>query len=244
VYPVSLGRRAFWRTRRCRSYDDLLRSTLDCHWGIVSTAVAAASDKRTLLLPMQPPSLIDMHQRDAWSPCPILRIVSTALEGATMTMMGATKFERFFRAAGGLDVDNQDLKRYSDFVNHKIYDLLVRGQATAKANGRDVIDPHDLPITKRLQECIHAFTKLGGEIDLKSIVDHINYCEAAARPGHQGRDGGKACRDRRRFERGACTRVQAHQSRHRESRNRGLGARRSDLRPAAIVRPMRMYGDG
>jgi hypothetical protein len=100
-------------------------------------------------------------------------IVSTALEGATMTVMGVTKFERFFRAAAGLGVDKQDLKRYSDFVNHKIYDLLVRAQATAKANGRDVIDPHDLPITKGLQECIHAFTKLDGEIELKSIVDHI-----------------------------------------------------------------------
>jgi hypothetical protein len=101
------------------------------------------------------------------------KIVSTALEGATMTVMGVTKFERFFRAAAGLGVDKQDLKRYSDFVNHKIYDLLVRAQATAKANGRDVIDPHDLPITKGLQECIHAFTKLDAEIELKSILDHI-----------------------------------------------------------------------
>ncbi|MEA2730109.1 MAG: hypothetical protein QOF70_4584, partial [Acetobacteraceae bacterium] len=60
------------------------------------------------------------------------------------------------------------LKRYSDFVNHKIYDLLLRGEAAAKANGRDIIDPKDLPITKGLQECIHAFTKLDGEIELKS----------------------------------------------------------------------------
>ena len=58
-------------------------------------------------------------------------------------------------------------------VNHKIYDLLLRGQATAKANGRDVIDPHDLPITKGLRECIHAFAKLNGEIELNSILDHI-----------------------------------------------------------------------
>lgn len=90
-----------------------------------------------------------------------------------MAVMGATKFERFFRAAAGLNVDKQDVKRYSDFVNHKIYDLLLRGQATAKANGRDVIDPHDLPITKGLQECIHAFAKLNGEIGLNSILDHI-----------------------------------------------------------------------
>ena len=90
-----------------------------------------------------------------------------------MAVMGVMKFERFFRATAGLKVGKQDLKRYSDFVNHKIYNLLVRGQATAKANGRDVIDPQDLPITKGLQECIHAFTKLDAEIELKSILDHM-----------------------------------------------------------------------
>jgi Domain of unknown function (DUF1931) len=90
-----------------------------------------------------------------------------------MTVMGTTKFERFFRVAASLDVDKQDLKRYSDFVNHKIYDLLIRGQATAKANGRDIIEPHDLPITKGLRECIHACAKLEGEIELKAILDHI-----------------------------------------------------------------------
>ncbi|MEA2740023.1 MAG: hypothetical protein QOH05_3330, partial [Acetobacteraceae bacterium] len=40
--------------------------------------------------------------------------------------MGVTKFERFFRVAASLDVDEHDLKRYTDFVNHKIYDLLLR----------------------------------------------------------------------------------------------------------------------
>ena len=87
--------------------------------------------------------------------------------------MGITQFERFFRRTASLDVDKQDLKRYSDFVNHKIYDLLIRGQATAKANGRDIIEPHDLPITKGLRECIHAFAKLEGEIELRAILDHI-----------------------------------------------------------------------
>jgi hypothetical protein len=105
-----------------------------------------------------------MHQRDAWSPCPILRNhLNTALQGATMTLTGVTKLERFFRAAAGLDVDKHDQKRDSDFVNHKIYDLLVRGQATAKANGRDVIDPHDLRITKGRQECIHLSRSLMGK---------------------------------------------------------------------------------
>jgi hypothetical protein len=90
-----------------------------------------------------------------------------------MAVMGVAKFERFFRSAAGLAVDKQDLKRYSDFINRKIYDLLLRGQATAKANGRDIIDPHDLPITKGLQESIHAFGRLDGEIQLQAILDHI-----------------------------------------------------------------------
>ncbi len=90
-----------------------------------------------------------------------------------MTVMGTTKFGRFFRVAASLHVDNQDLKRYSDFVKSKIYDLLVCGQATAKANGRDIIEPCDLPITKGLQECIHGFASLEGEIELKAILDQL-----------------------------------------------------------------------
>jgi hypothetical protein len=70
---------------------------------------------------------------------------------------GVPLFERFFRLAGGLDVDKQDLKRYRDFVNHKIRDLLIRGEAAAKANGRNTIEPFDLPIAKGLQECIGEF---------------------------------------------------------------------------------------
>jgi hypothetical protein len=38
-------------------------------------------------------------------------------KGPTSQVMGVAKFERFFRTAAGLDVDKQDLKRYSDFIN-------------------------------------------------------------------------------------------------------------------------------
>jgi hypothetical protein len=68
---------------------------------------------------------------------------------------GVARFERLFRAAAGLDVDKEDIKRYRDFVNRKLYDVLIRGEETAKANGRDLIEPIDLPITKGLRECIH-----------------------------------------------------------------------------------------
>jgi len=91
--------------------------------------------------------------------------------------MAIAKFERLFRLAAGLDVDKSDLKRYGDFVNDKIYDLLLRAQAAAKANGRDVIEPHDLPITKGLQERIHEFRRIDEQIELQPILDQL-----AARP--------------------------------------------------------------
>jgi hypothetical protein len=91
--------------------------------------------------------------------------------------MGFTKFERFFREAGGVSVDRDDIKRYLDFVNDAIYDLLVIGQATAKANVRDIIEPGDLPVTKGLQESTHAFQRIDEEIELLPILESI-----AARP--------------------------------------------------------------
>lgn len=90
-----------------------------------------------------------------------------------MAVMGIPQFERFFRAAGGLDVDKSDLKRYGDFVHGEIHDLLLMGQATAKANVRDVIDPEDLPITKGLQERIHEFRKLDEAIELQGLLDDL-----------------------------------------------------------------------
>lgn len=94
-----------------------------------------------------------------------------------MPMMSIPKFERFFRVAASLNVDKNDLNRYSDFINQKIYDLLLRAEAVAKANGRDIIEPQDLPITKGLQQTIHEFKKIDEEIELKPILDYI-----AARP--------------------------------------------------------------
>jgi hypothetical protein len=63
-----------------------------------------------------------------------------------MAVMGFTKFERFFREAAQVRVDRDDVKRYLDFVNDVIYDVLLIGQATAKANARDIIEPWDPPV--------------------------------------------------------------------------------------------------
>jgi hypothetical protein len=86
---------------------------------------------------------------------------------------GVPLFERFFRLAAGLDVDKQDLKRDRDFVNQKIHDLLIRGEAAAKANGRNTIAPFDLPITKGLQECIDEFRQIDEKIELTPIIDYL-----------------------------------------------------------------------
>jgi hypothetical protein len=90
-----------------------------------------------------------------------------------MPVMGFTKFERFFRAAGGVSVDRDDVKRYLDFVNDTVYDLLLIGQATAKANVRDIVEPWDLPVTKGLQESVHAFDRLEEEIELGPVLESI-----------------------------------------------------------------------
>jgi hypothetical protein len=87
--------------------------------------------------------------------------------------MGVPKFERFFRAAAGLDVDKSDLRRYDDFIHMTLADLLLMGVATAKANDRGIVDPMDLPITKGLQENIHQFEKLDHEIELEPILARL-----------------------------------------------------------------------
>jgi uncharacterized protein DUF1931 len=90
-----------------------------------------------------------------------------------MPIFAVAKFERFFRAAAHLDVDKNDLKRYSDFVVRKLHDLLLIGQVTAEANSRDIVAPRDLPITKGLQQCIHAFRKMDEEIELAPILSRL-----------------------------------------------------------------------
>jgi Domain of unknown function (DUF1931) len=114
-----------------------------------------------------------------------------------MIVSAVVKFERFFRVAAGLDVDKSDLKRYGDFINKKLYDLLLRGQAAAKANARSVIEPFDLPITKGLQESIHAFKSLDEPVDMKRILEGLiarrRDRSDVARNGRQPQRGPRPC---------------------------------------------------
>jgi hypothetical protein len=90
-----------------------------------------------------------------------------------MPAMNVEKFERFFRLAASLDVDKGDLKRYNDFLDQKMHDLLARGAEAAMANGHDAIWPSDLPLTKGLQEDIKDFRAIDEEIELQPILDGL-----------------------------------------------------------------------
>jgi hypothetical protein len=92
-------------------------------------------------------------------------------------VQGTRQVEHFFRAVAGLDVHKADVKRYYDFVDRKVSDLLLVAQDTAIANGRDKVELWDLPITKGLQESIRAFETLDTEVGLEPILE-----KAAPRP--------------------------------------------------------------
>ena len=90
-----------------------------------------------------------------------------------MTQSAVHKFERFFRKAAGLDVDKADIGRYQDFVNRKLSDMLLMGQVTAMANGHIAIEPHDLPVTKGLQESVHAYRRIDAELEVTPLIDRM-----------------------------------------------------------------------
>jgi hypothetical protein len=92
------------------------------------------------------------------------------------------RFERFFRETAGVDVDKADVKRYAEFVNQKLYDLLLVGQAHAGANGRDLVESWDLPVTKGLQETIHDFRQLDEKVELRPILEQLATLPPLDRP--------------------------------------------------------------
>ena len=90
-----------------------------------------------------------------------------------MPVMAVSKFEQFFHAAAGLDIDKADVKRYEQFINEQLPALLFRAQATAKSNVRDIIEPFDLPITKGLRQCMHEFEVIDKDLGLTPILDEL-----------------------------------------------------------------------
>jgi hypothetical protein len=83
------------------------------------------------------------------------------------------RFQRLFRDAGGLHIDKSDVKRYEDFADRKIYDLLLRGEDNARAVGAKSIQLWHLPITAGLRASILAFREIDESIELQPIIDRL-----------------------------------------------------------------------
>ena len=85
-------------------------------------------------------------------------------------MNGIPEVKRFFRAAGDVDVDKDDVKTYWEFVDEKVDDIAIAGRDSARWNGRDVIAPQDLPVTRGLQEQMRAFSRLDEADELRRLL--------------------------------------------------------------------------
>ena len=155
-----------------------------------------------------------------------------------MTVIGVSRFERFFRAAASLDVDKNDLKRYSDFVDGKLYDLLLVAQAAAKANDRDIVELWDLPITKGLQESIHRFRRWTRRSS--SSRSSSSWPRTPRSTRTQRGDRGPVPGDHRRAEPGTRRNLQDHVPRRQKPPDQALGGRDRHLRPAPVAGPARI----
>ncbi|NHU48196.1 DUF1931 family protein [Rhodococcus sp. A14] len=95
-----------------------------------------------------------------------------------MTVMTVSQFHSLCRLAAHLEVDGNDLPRFSDLVTRVLFHLLLAAQASAAAHGRYTIEPADLPITTGLQASIRRYRTLDIPLDLDRILDQL----AAHRP--------------------------------------------------------------
>ncbi|MFS8498289.1 MAG: DUF1931 family protein [Micromonosporaceae bacterium] len=83
------------------------------------------------------------------------------------------RVQGLFRQVGGVDVDKNDVKRYQDFINENVFDLLLAAGITARSDGRDVVRPTDLPLTRGMQENIQEFREVDGALDLVSLLEEL-----------------------------------------------------------------------
>jgi hypothetical protein len=83
---------------------------------------------------------------------------------------GIPELQRFFRSAGRVDVDKDDLKRFRTFVDEKVDDIAIAGRNSARWNGRDIIAPQDLPITKGLQEQMRDFDDFEEAEEIRELL--------------------------------------------------------------------------
>jgi hypothetical protein len=87
-----------------------------------------------------------------------------------MDMAGIPDVQRFFRSVGSVDVDKADVQRFRTFVDEKVDDIAIAGRDAARWNGRDVIAPQDLPITRGLRERMREFGKLDEADQIRELL--------------------------------------------------------------------------
>lgn len=83
---------------------------------------------------------------------------------------GIRTIQRLFREAASVNVDKQDIRRYRTFVDTMIDDIAIAGRNSASWNGRDIIAPADLPITKGLQDRIRELDELDVVAEVRELL--------------------------------------------------------------------------
>lgn len=83
---------------------------------------------------------------------------------------GIPVFERFFRTVASIQTDKSDSRWFREFVDQQIDDIAIAGRNSARSNGRDVISPQDLPITKGIQERMREFDKLDEAGEIRELL--------------------------------------------------------------------------
>jgi hypothetical protein len=83
---------------------------------------------------------------------------------------GIPVFERFFRSVASIKIDKNDVRRFHEFIDEEIDGIAIAAGNSAKWNGRDVIVPQDLPITKGIQERMREFDKLEEAEEIRELL--------------------------------------------------------------------------
>ena len=86
---------------------------------------------------------------------------------------GIPLFERFFRTVASIKIDKNDVRRFREFVDEQIDDIAIAGRNSAKWNGRDMIVPQDLPLTKGVQERMREFGKLEEAEEIRELLRQV-----------------------------------------------------------------------
>lgn len=90
-----------------------------------------------------------------------------------MVVTTVHRLEMLFRRGAGLDLDKSDIRRLEQFLRRTMRELLIRAEANARANGRDLVQPWDLPLSNGLQRRIHSFRILDAELQLTGHLKQL-----------------------------------------------------------------------